>query len=228
MKYGDLTLGQVEALVNVLGGMDAVRAVLAGKKKIALTEFSDEVTRLVLNPVDWSAFYQKVLGMTPDFSGLVIPKDPGGYGWPVPVAKGLTASRLFAECKKRFPCYSYVGDDLDKFVSENERTADKASYIIRVRDRAEADEELANLAANQIKKQKLTTMTLAERLLLELWYFWRTGGKHLDIKNITLCAGSRNSGGDVPRVLWVDGRLRVHWDYPDGANGSLRARSAVS
>lgn len=31
MKYGDLTLGQIEALVNKLGGMDEVRKILAGQ-----------------------------------------------------------------------------------------------------------------------------------------------------------------------------------------------------
>lgn len=31
MKYGELTLGQIEALVNKLGGMDGVRQLLAGK-----------------------------------------------------------------------------------------------------------------------------------------------------------------------------------------------------
>ena len=175
---------------------------------------------------DWPRFYQEVPDMTPDFSGLVVPQDPGGYSWIVPVAKGLTANRVWAECKKHFPCYSYIGDDLDKAVPVNERAADKASYIIRVRDCVEADEELKNLSANQIKNRKLTTMTLAERLLLELWYFWRTG-KHLDIENITLCAGSRSSDGRVPCVDWCS-RLYVYWYDPDYSRGSLRARAAVS
>ena len=177
---------------------------------------------------DWPRFYQEVLGMTPDFSGLVIPNDPGGYGWILPVAKGLTANRVWAEYKeKRIPCTTYIGDDLDKAVPTHERTAEKASYIIRVRDRVEADEELANLSAKQIKKQNLKTMTLTERLLLELWYLWKTG-KHLDINNITLCAGSRDSGGSVPLVYWRDGELYVSWYYPVDARGFLRARSAVS
>lgn len=183
------------------------------------------------NPVptrnDWPRLYQEILGSTPDFSGLAIPKDPGGYGWIIPVGKGLTANRVWAECKKLFPCYSYFGDDLDGTVPTNERTAEKASYIIRVRDRAEADEELANLSANQIKKQKLTTMTLTERLLLELWYFWKTG-KHLDVQNITLCTGSRGSDGSVPDVFWLGGELNVNWRFPGNAYGILRARSAVS
>lgn len=33
-KYGDLTLGQVEAVVNKLGGVEGVRELLDGKKKI--------------------------------------------------------------------------------------------------------------------------------------------------------------------------------------------------
>lgn len=198
------------------------------KKKLRELLITGEATANVIIPSlgDWPRFYQDVLGIMPDFSGLAILKDLGGYGWPLPMAKGLTANRLYAECKRRFTCYSYVGD-LDKVVSTNERTADKVSYIIRVRDRVEADEELKNLSADKIKQLKLTTITLTERLLLELWYFWRTG-QHLDIDYVTLCTGSRSFDGNVPDVSWGDSRFYVGWSRPVLACGNLRARSAVS
>jgi len=45
MKYGELTLGQMEALVNKIGGMDGVKRILSGETvvkslEVALTAFS--------------------------------------------------------------------------------------------------------------------------------------------------------------------------------------------
>lgn len=36
MKYGKLNLGQIEAIVNKLGGMDVVRGILSERKKVAV------------------------------------------------------------------------------------------------------------------------------------------------------------------------------------------------
>lgn len=38
MKYGKYTLGQIEALLNMIGGQKAINAVLAGKKRIVLED----------------------------------------------------------------------------------------------------------------------------------------------------------------------------------------------
>ena len=40
MKYGELTLGQVEAVVNKLGGMEGVRRLLAGESVVKKAEFN--------------------------------------------------------------------------------------------------------------------------------------------------------------------------------------------
>ena len=66
-----------------------------------------------------------------------------------------------------------------------------------------------------------------ERLIFEMKYYDETG-KHLDISNVTLCAGSRDSVGFVPHVNRHDGKLRVDWYCPDDAHDGLRARVAVS
>jgi len=46
MKYGDLKLGQIEALINIIGGMEAVERILAKTVKVVL-----EAMKL-LTPVD--------------------------------------------------------------------------------------------------------------------------------------------------------------------------------
>jgi len=101
------------------------------------------------------------------------------------------------------------------------------AYAKRFRNRVEADEENKNLSADAIAKQKTKDITLLERLMLELWYHWKTGGGHLDLVNVTLCAGSRRSDGKVPGVCWNNSGLDVGYCAPDLANDRIRFRSVI-
>lgn len=188
------------------------------KDKEAATDYADW-------HIEWQRFYQEVFGIAVDLSSVAIPNEQPGFGWMIVVAKSITLNQVWAKCKEKFASYSYFGDNLDEVVPINDRNSE-AAYAKRFRDRAEADEELKNLSANQLKKRKIKSITLLERLLLELWYFWKTG-QHLDIQNITLCAGSQCLDGAVPNVYWFDDRLRVCYYLPDNRSASLRARAAV-
>lgn len=176
-------------------------------------------------------FYQEVFGLKVDLSKVKLPPETKGFGWTVAIAKELgdkPLAKALAACEKLFPTYSYLGDNPDKSVPTNDRDPRRdGSYAIRVRDREEADEELKDMSANDIKSRGLATMTLLERIVLELFYFWKFKN-HLDIKNWTLCGGSRNSDGDVPGCRWRGGRFKVDWGGPGGSCDALRARSAVS
>ena len=120
---------------------------------------------------------------------------------------------------------------MDAVVQTNDRTAEEKSYAIWVRERVEADEELANLSADDLvakkAKMKFADITPLERMLYELKFFMETG-KHLDIQNVTLCSGSRDSGGHVPRAYWRGSRFEVDWDYLDSRDSSLRSREVVT
>lgn len=175
---------------------------------------------------EYTRFYSEVFGLAVDFAGVEIPAEQPGFGWVVMLAQGLTLNQAWTKCKERFPSESYLGDGLDKVVSTNDRTT-AVAYAKRFRDRVEADEEYENISANGLKNRKVQSITLLERLILELWYHWKTGGGHLDLENVTLCAGSRFSDGDVPRVRWSGSRLCVDCYSPDNASASLRSRSAV-
>lgn len=175
---------------------------------------------------DWQKFYQEVFGFQVDFSQVELKDNPGAFGWAVLVAQGLTLNQAWAKCRDRFPCNSDYGDDLDKAVPHNDRTSATA-YAKRFRNRVEADEENKSKSANMLAKEQIQGNTLLERLLLGLWYNWRTGGGQLDLLNWTLCAGSRLHGGGVPCVCWGGGQLRVGRCHPDDAGDGARARSAV-
>ena len=174
---------------------------------------------------EWQEFYRKYFRMTVDFTEVAIPENLGDFERVIFIPQGLTYTDIVKVLKKKFKVWFYT-EKLDKDIKDDVRTSDKA-YAVRLRERMEADEEWKNTSANQLKKQSINTMTLMERLILELKYYDETG-EHLDINNVTLCAGSRSSGGSVPRVDWLGVQLRVRWCHPGFAHVRLRAREAVS
>jgi hypothetical protein len=177
--------------------------------------------------VDWQKFYHDEFGIAMDAASIRVPERRRGFDRIIVVAGGLTIQQVYDKCESLFPCWKYTDSDLDTVVSRNDRDPKNGTYAVWLRDRVEADEELKNKSANNLKRKGIKGITLLERLLFGLKYFRETG-KHLDIINWTLCAGSRHSDGDVPSVgLDVDD-LEVHWRPLSRTCGSLRAREVVS
>ena len=230
------TGGQIKELASAL--VEAIPSNIAadkaqywiGKKKKLAKEVrnilfgSNSNSELIL---DWQNFWKGIDGKEHNFSNIVIPDKPEG-NWRLLIIDDITIKSLYAKCKERFKCWRWTNDNFDKIVTYNECDAKNGAYAIWARDEVEADENLKNKSANDIKAIGIKTETLAERLIHELKYFQETS-KHLDIKNATLCAGSRYSDGYVPCVSWSDdGRLRVHLCSTDGCHDNLRSREAVS
>ncbi|EKE16211.1 MAG: hypothetical protein ACD_11C00026G0001 [uncultured bacterium] len=207
-----LTLDHLQAVVEH-------RNPFAKSSDVAKSSHSDLIS-------GWRAFYKNHFLMECDFSNLNIPIKPGD-DWRLLVIANLSLEQLYAKCKELFSCWRWTDDDLDKKVIWNERDAKKGAYAIWVRDVQEADENLKNLSANGIKEKGMTTETLAERLVHEITFFQETG-KHLDVQNITLCAGSCYSDGGIPCVDWFDGRLGVSWCDAGPSVVHLRSREVVS
>ena len=243
-KYGDMTFQRTEDLINKMGGLEAVARFLSGE--LILVERTKQVspsdglanggvtyasgldTAAFLE--DWTKFYQDVFGLTADLSQVPLPPYRPGFHWGVAVLQGLTKQQAFNKGRELFFSWKYTDQDLDETVPQDkdERTAANGSYVVWCRPRVEPDEEHKNKSANDIKAQGIKSMTLLERLLLGLWFFWKTK-RHLDVKNITLCAGSRDSGGSVSS-MYLDrgGYVRVDWGSPGDASSDLRVREVVS
>lgn len=173
----------------------------------------------------WRKLYRREFGI--ELGEVIIPKRWLDFDWLIVIAAGLTIGQVLAALKSRFSVYSYY-DDLDAEVVENER-GNATTRAIWCRNRTEADEENANKSARDTKAAGLATQTLLEHLLHVLMVF-DEDGTHLDVDNISLCAGSRGSGGNVPRVYWnaADRKLYVGWCCPGRSDGYLRARAVVS
>lgn len=192
---------------------------------------------------EWKLFYQEVFGFT-DVSSMKVslPDESLEFRQLVVIRKGLTLNKVLVVMRTMFNTSSY-SEDLDSDVPTNDRVAN-IDYAFAIRGHIEADEELKNLSANQIaglnktaenEEDKINGMTLLERLVFGLFYFWKKKreGKtedeklHLDIKNITLCTGSRGSDGGIPSVSWTPGSrgVLIRWYRPDYSLGLIRARA---
>ena len=175
----------------------------------------------------WTDFYRRIFGREVDLAGLQVPAKPEHPCWPVVMVQGIANNDAFDACKKQFgKAWSYT-DDLNTV--RNIVSRPTGAYVVWVKVNVEADPELANISAEEIEKRGQNTLTLRERLVLELKYFDETKS-HLDIENWTLCAGSRCAGGGVPGVRWDSGdrELRVDWCRVRDAGSDLRARAASS
>jgi hypothetical protein len=171
----------------------------------------------------WQVFYKDHFGWDIDFSRVLIPMKPGD-GWRLLlIAKGMTMNKAFARCKALFKTWQYL-DDLDKAIPTNARTASD-NYAVWVRDGIEPDQEHLGKSTFKVDPEMKIGITILERIILEIKHFSETG-KHLDIKGVTFCSGSHNSGGGVPYAFWHDGEFRVRWcrlDYSFSDGGVLSA-----
>ena len=182
---------------------------------------------------DWREFYRQVHSMKVSPSFRRLPPVTPGFNWGVWVLKGLTPERAFQMAASMFPCWKWCGDrSLDEVVdfTKEARSASARQYVVWDLDRVEADDELKNTSALQIAERQINTLMLTEGELLHQWFYWKSGGKHLDVKNVSLCSASRYSDGGVPGVRWHSdyGGLRVGGYDPGSALSSLRSRQAVS
>lgn len=235
-------LGLIQDIANKLAGDEGEEWHEHGKRFLRKEPtWAAELTQPAEQPMtpkdvdeqtgEWKQFYAEYFGLE-DTEMLMldakIPDQKASFGQLIVVRRGLTLNQVFSVCQRKFQCWRYT-EDLDVTITQNDRTP-TTDYAIWIRDgRVEADEELKNLSANQLAEKQISGITLLERLLWELFYFWKTK-KHLDIKNVTLCSGSRDSGGTVPSVYWGSGsrRMYVSWCSPSRSDSDLRARAVVS
>lgn len=180
---------------------------------------------------DWEKYYQKIHSLKTDFSDINIPEASDEFSWLICRPKNFFAERAYSGGKQLYDKWKWTDKSLDDVLDMSFGMDGKAkSYIIRIRSNQEADEDLKNLSANQIAKRNINTLCLAERLLLGDFLYWKHK-KQIDVKTITLCAGSRYLYGFVPDVSWSEDydKIGAHSCYdPRYDNDDLRSRQAVS
>lgn len=206
LKRGSITPEELDFFLNRRNPFEGRQQILAG----------------------WQAFYREI-GIVVDFSGLRIPAKRRGFDRLIAVPQGTKVQQVYDASAELFRCWKYEDVNLDEIVTENDRDPASGSYAIWIRDRVEADEEWKGKLTEELRERGVPGITLLERLLYGLKFFKETG-RHLDIKNATLCTGSRCRAGSVPWVYFYgfDGGVHVHWYFPRSARDRLRSREVVS
>lgn len=233
-KPSDFSVGQVHEMLITLGrkGFSPEMATELANGQSGKAEQVVSIFSVVLDVsailADWQSFYKNCFSWELDFSSVRIPERRTGFDRLIVVAKGLTPNLVYEVCDKQFSCWRYY-DDLNSAIIHNDREPTE-HYAVWVRDRVEADEEFKNFSAKQLQKKSIKGITLLERMVFGLKY-WIETNKHLDIDNITLCAGSRYQDGSVPYVFWYGrhgGGVLVGYYDPDSSSDDLRTREVVS
>lgn len=203
------------------------------KRKKELIQGVEEVFSKVINVSEileaWVDFYGQEFGIELCLRDVRIPEHQKGFDWLLIMAQGLIIQQVYDKSSQHFDCYKYTGKNLDEVVAHNDRDPKNGPYAIWIRNREEADEELKNLSADDLKKKNIPGITLLERQLLELKYFKETG-KHLDIQNWTLCSGSRYTNGNVPIVSWHSNNSKTYVCFypPIPGRHFLRSRQVIA
>lgn len=177
---------------------------------------------------EWEEFYKDYFGLAVDFSTVSIPAKPVLGSWRlIFVPQGLTLNATIAAMRKHFKVWVYT-EDLDDDIPTNTRTSATA-YAVWVQVSDEPDAEFLGKSTRTADMEGKIGVTLLERLLLGFKHFTETG-KHLDIKGVTFCTGSRSTDGGVPGVCWRAGgrEVSVCWYRVDGSSGPCGLRQAVS
>lgn len=214
------------------GQLDRVKWMIADTKRMkpflqSLVEEPDQVTLRAEEALarwheGWPKFW-RAFGFKYVQGSLPLPEYRSGFGWSIvtPDLDTWPESRLLREvCGRMFPVWSAYNDqDLDKIVSATEPIT---PHIVLVRDTIEADENYRNLSARVIETKKISAITIRQRTVLEARYFMETAC-HLDLSNLTICAGSRYADGFVPASNWR-GRFGVYNVSPDSARDNWRVR----
>lgn len=242
-KDASITRGEDEAVTNKLGGVEGMRRflrdelIVVEKKQIitnsdnaGITFVPPAILDIGLFLADQRKFFREVYGK--NLPRVKMPQVRPGFGWGLIMAPFMAPQYLFDCSRERFgKSWKWTNDDLDTIISHNDRDAKRdGAYALWCRDRVEADEEHSNRSYNRIIADAIKGMTVAERENLGLWFHWETGGQQLDVKNITLCTGSRCRDGGVPNVHWNDNdsKMYVDWYNTDNAHAHLRTREVVS
>lgn len=175
----------------------------------------------------WRYFFAEIFSIQLDIESLVVPKHEIGFERLIVIPTGLTIEQVFNACRGKFSTYSDYEDSHDKINQHDRYSQD--TYVVWVRERREADEELSDKSAQNLVEEKVRGITILERLLYELKFFDETGN-HLDVQNATLCSGSRDSNGEVPQIGWYpdEEEFRIDTVSFDEEDYDLRSREVIA
>ncbi len=184
-----------------------------------------------LPDLDWVKTYQ-ALGISFDPASVTLVDGMSYCCWPIIVLPGLTCNGI-ADAFRGVGVNVYISGidiDLDKWLTENNRSIPARPYVIYVKRVVEADCRLNNVSVIDLTRYGFAGVTLLERLLLGYAYFLTTG-KHLDLLNETVCLGSRGFDDSAPSVYYRDYSHRgvcIRWHNSHYNNTDIFTRKIIT
>lgn len=169
----------------------------------------------------WEKIYKEWFGLEKDFSNVYIPLDynPGEH-FIVIVSKGTSLAEIIAGLTKK---YIQVEVTADTSCLLEDRTSGGPDYAVLF-DRN--NEDLEGFSADSLRSLSHRGITLAERLLLEIFCIVESG-QNLESDSWTMCSGTRYLDGAVPDVGWYLNGVYVGWYPPNKSYKGLRSREAI-
>lgn len=174
----------------------------------------------------YERLYRNHFGIEVDFSTVAVPDKRPGIETPLFIPPGLTCNQAYGICAAAFTCWRYT-NDLDAAVEGHNDREPVRPYMIWTHGDQEPAEETGDISANRAVVLGARATILLEELVAER-FFWEEYKQHRNVKNVTLCHGSRHADGSVPSVGFHDGRFSVDYCSPGYSDGHLRFRPAVS
>jgi hypothetical protein len=185
-----------------------------------------EPTDMVSQFASWQAFYAEVFSLQVQ-SSCALGTAENGHERLLVGGEGLTLDQAIQASQNLFPVSSvYNTSDRDLFIHFNERDT-RTTYGVLVRESVEVGPEFYEKSADDLARDQIRGITLLERILYGLKYFRETG-RHLDTVGGTLCFGSRDSQGNVPRVhLSSSLGVQIARSQPDERNRKILGRRVL-
>lgn len=150
----------------------------------------------------WIQFYQDVFNLHLDLAQVEIPCIEPVFSWRMIIAHTLTYELLHEVLTNTLTtCSKCEMQDFHNHirVMQDDRSPRQRTYSFLIRNTIEADSVHRNKPVLSFQEQKLRGITLLERLVLEL-FFWYQNQKHLDLSGFTVCSGSRWDNNSVPLI----------------------------
>lgn len=150
----------------------------------------------------WQDFYSRHFGEQHDFSGVRIPAQQLGFNQLILVPTGMTPYRAIVRCQELFAVY-YVVYGLEQNGGHGQythsRTANQ-SYALWLEGKFQHIGSTKDAFEAAVTRHHSDSLTMLERLLLELKYFDENPGHHPNpvksLERYELCFGSQQVQGD--------------------------------
>lgn len=202
---------------------------LAEVLEIALSKETAQTYNTHFQKLKWLQFYRSVFDLKLDLN-FTLPKSKYGFNGMVIVHQEVNENIVYGKCVELFDRkgWSY-SKSLTLSCSDKDVVKTRTKpYGVWIRNYTQASMEFPGMSCKDHNKNKnIFGMTLLERLLLELKYYWESG-EHLDTESLTLCYGNLpNQHQNIPYVSWTSDGMEIGIHHIEASDSYMSIREVI-